>query len=311
MKKLVLAISTVSVLASGAGSWASSVVVPNSFTKGTTISASQMNANFSAAKNAIDDNQRQLTVNTDKLSALGAKLSTSSSCPTGMAQVGAICVDIYEASIVDKSGNAMDSIQAADVGGCQTTGNGCKGVIFAQSAKEAAPATGFNWFQANLACANSGKRLLTNAEWQAAATGTVDPGDKNDGNSMCNTGNDTDTGIIRPTGQAGSLSDQQNSCVSDWGIEDMIGNVNEFVSDWMPGKNPLGSPEQHGATHGNDRAKVVTIGEDNSGAGSQFPAVIIRGGSVGATGQGIFSFDAYRQPTITGDDIGFRCAMPL
>jgi formylglycine-generating enzyme required for sulfatase activity len=271
-----------------------------------------MNANFNAVKNAIDDNQQQLTtnqaniqLNTDKLSALDAKLSTSSSCPTGMAQVGAICVDIYEASIVDNSGNAMTSVEAANAG-CKTTGNGCKGVIFAKSVKEAAPAVEFNWFQANLACMNSGKRLLTNAEWQAAATGTVDPGDINSGNNMCNTGSTS----FRLTGHAGSLADQENSCVSDWGIEDMIGNVNEFVSDWMPGNTPIGSNQLHGATHGNDRAKVVSIG-GNEEDGSRFPAVVIRGGSTGASGQGIFSFDAFRQPTITLPDLGFRCALPL
>jgi formylglycine-generating enzyme required for sulfatase activity len=115
---------------------------------------------------------------------------------------------------------------------------------------------------------------------------------------------------IRLSGHAGSLSDQDDSCISDWGIEDMIGNVNEFVSDWMPGNKRIGSTETHGATHGIDRAKVVTI-RDNAEGGSQFPAVVIRGSSTGADGQGIFSIDAYRQPTITQNVIGFRCALPL
>ncbi len=314
MKKLTLAISAVSVLAGSTAIWANNLTVPNSFTKNTTISASQMNDNFGAVKNAVDDNDQKIKANAsiiqtnaNKLSALDAKISSSPNCPEGMTQVGAVCVDTYEASIVDENGDSMDTTSAANAG-CQTTGKGCKGVIIAKSVKNADPAVGFNWFQANLACANAGKRLLTNAEWQAAASGTVDPGNDNDGNanSLCNTFSKS---TIRKTGLAGSLADQQNSCVSDWGVEDMIGNVNEFVADWMPGNGAESESTHGGTTYGNDRSLVIHIG-DKEEDGSKFPAAILRGGSNGGN-PGVFSFDAIRQPTITGNNIGFRCAKPL
>ena len=263
MKKLTLAIGAVSVLAGNTMIWAGNLTVPNSFTKNTTISASEMNANFAAVKNEIDDNDQKINANlssiqsnANKLSALDAKVSGSPNCPEGMTQVGAICVDIYEASVVDKNGNPTNATQAAS-DGCETTGKGCKDVIVAQSVKDADPAVNFNWFQANLACANAGKRLLTNAEWQAAASGTFDPGNDNDGNanSMCNT-----SLSIRKTGLAGSLADQENSCVSDWGVEDMVGNVNEFVADWMPGNGSQSTSTHGGTTYGNDRSLVVSIG---------------------------------------------------
>ncbi len=314
MKKLTLAIGAVSVLASSAVIWAGNLTVPNSFTKNTTISASEMNANFAAVKNEVDDNDQKIKANVSsiqsnasKLSALDAKISGSPNCPEGMAQVGAICVDIYEASVVDSNGNPVDATQAA-IDGCEITGKGCRDVIVARSVKDADPAVNFNWFQANLACANAGKRLLTNAEWQAAASGTFDPGNDNDGNtnSRCNTSSLTKS--IRQTGLAGSLADQENSCVSDWGVEDMVGNVNEFVADWMPGNGAQSNATHGGTTWGNDRSKVDSIG-GNAVDDSKFPAVILRGGSWGDPG--VFSFDAFRQPTITGNDIGFRCAKSL
>jgi len=41
--------------------YASTVTIPNTFTSGTTISSSQMNANFTAVKTAVDDNDSRIT----------------------------------------------------------------------------------------------------------------------------------------------------------------------------------------------------------------------------------------------------------
>jgi formylglycine-generating enzyme required for sulfatase activity len=50
-----------------------------------------------------------------------------------------------------------------------------------------APALYLTWFQAQQACMSVGKRLPTNAEWQAAAAGTPDTGDADDHATTCNT----------------------------------------------------------------------------------------------------------------------------
>src|SRR5262249_40234931 len=87
------------------------------------------------------------------------------------------------------------------------------------------PTACITWFQAAQACALSGKRLLTNEEWQRAASGTPDPGTDN---------GTTDCAVSSPdvvnTGSRGN-------CVSNWGALDMVGSVDEWVADWAD-RNP-------------------------------------------------------------------------
>ena len=56
---------------------------------------------------------------------------------------------------------------------CSYTGNDCT-TIYAVSIPGVLPSANITWFQAQQACGNAGKRLLTNAEWQMAAAGTPD-----------------------------------------------------------------------------------------------------------------------------------------
>jgi hypothetical protein len=62
------------VFAAGYG-WASDVDIPNTFTSGTTAVAAEVNANFNAVKEAVDDNDARITTNTGDISDLQAQLT--------------------------------------------------------------------------------------------------------------------------------------------------------------------------------------------------------------------------------------------
>lgn len=180
----------------------------------------------------------------------GATHIPTHNCPPDSVRVGTTCVDTYEASVWEISPpltpakrtairriregtvtlanlTAVGAIQRGvasddyDAAGCPDTGNGCVNV-YAVSIPGVTPSRFITWFQAAAAARNSFKRLPTNAEWQTAALGTPDPGVA-PGPEDCNTnspGPDT-TGA-------------RANCVSNAGMFDMVGNVDEWVADWWP-----------------------------------------------------------------------------
>jgi formylglycine-generating enzyme required for sulfatase activity len=202
---------------------------------------------------------------------------------------------------------------ASDNYPCTDNGNDCSASaanpIYARSVVGVLPSAYATWFQALQACANSGKRLLTNAEWQMAAAGTTDPGSNNDPNAGCNTN-------FLSTANTGSSSGAgANACASNWDAYDMIGNLNEWVADWMHGSsgavwNP--STGNAGASYGGGLgdAMVGTNPADLQGTGSSnFPGAIYRGGAfAGGVSAGVFSVVTNVAPSYSGNNIGFRCA---
>ena len=109
-----------------------------------------------------------------------------------------------------------------DYAPCTQNGQNCANDIYAVSLPSEIPSANITWFQAQEACANAGKRLPTSAEWQVGANGTPDPG-PDDGTTDCN----SDTGSVTLTGA-------RSSCVSARGAFDMVGNLDEWVADWVP-----------------------------------------------------------------------------
>src|SRR5207245_9976635 len=89
-------------------------------------------------------------------------------------------------------------------------------------AADGKPSANITWFQAEQALANSGKRLPSNAEWQQAAAGTPDQG-ASPGPQDCN---------VNSSGPVATGS--RLNCVSAWGANDMVGNLDEWVADWVP-----------------------------------------------------------------------------
>jgi len=181
-------------------------------------------------------------------------------CPPDSVKSGNLCVDTYEASVWDIPPAQTAVIQKvkdgtvtlADLSGAGATQKGaatgtfsCTGTeygptfpndgnytapLYVASIPGVKPSTCISAYQAKAACEIAGKRLMSNAEWVAAATGTPDT-DSDNGTTDCNAF-DFAPGPVN----AGSRS----ACLSTAGAYDMIGNVWEwsegaFGTAWFRG----------------------------------------------------------------------------
>jgi hypothetical protein len=189
MHKLAVSIGAAAMTTFGAAAWATDLAVPNTFAPSTTISSSQMNANFSAVQtkvNAIMANtetsalKTAVDANTSGLSALNTTVGSQTtdvnnlkgnlangSCrandgtvDANAVRVGSVCVDKFR--------------QTVTIGTCSADGTTNCGSVTPSSGGAAGGTTGLSFSQAARACANAGKRLLTPGEWLMARTlGTV------------------------------------------------------------------------------------------------------------------------------------------
>jgi formylglycine-generating enzyme required for sulfatase activity len=220
-----------------------------------------------------------------------------------------IRVDIYEASVWSSpTGGTQFGVGAKDYP-CNDNGNDCADpskpaqMIFARSLPGVIPSSYITWFQAQQACANVEKRLLRNGEWQMAAAATPDPGTDN-GTTDCNIGT---AGAKVPTGS-------RSNCVSNFGVFDMVGNVNEWVEDWFEGDTtPFVACESSKCTadtnYGNDTMYGVNPATQQGLNSTNFPAALVRGNTfLSGKHAGVFSFDAVNAPSTHSFTRGFRCA---
>ena len=171
--------------------------------------------------------------------------------------------------------------------------------VFAVSIPGVLPSACITWFQAEQACALVGKRLLTNQEWQRAAAGTPRPANGvDDGLLECNIF--TARGVV----DAGSRA----NCVSSWGVFDMVGNVAEWVADWVDKNTPTncGNWNVGSGLLSNGTTCFGPGGDSNHDA---LPAALVRGDKYqGDIEAGVFALSASVDPTSAADQIGFRCA---
>ena len=258
-------------------------------------------------------------------------------CPPDSVKVGNACIDLYEASVwqIALSNTALvQKVQAGTATLADLTGGGatqlspsssCSPVypanfpndgnwtpvlgssppspgVYAVSISGVHPSACVTWFQANQACLLSGKRLLTNHEWQGAAAGTPDPGTDN-GTSDCN---------ISAAGDAVNTGSRSN-CKSSWGAFDMVGNVTEWVADWADRSvNCTDWTSQTGIAGGDFSCFGGPGTTGNAGETGNFnsiPGALIRGGSFryGANA-GVFAVRADGIPSDSSLLLGFRCA---
>lgn len=213
-------------------------------------------------------------------------LCAGNSADDVMVKVGSACIDRFESSIwTARTGGTQ--ITGAIPAACDANGKGCKGQIFARSKPGVAPRASITWFQAQQALANSGKRLPSNADWQMAVAGTPDS-------------NLTDCNV---NGGAPVSTGSKAACRSDWGANDMVGNLHEWVADWDAQADDCDNwPAGFGAD-------FTCFGSVGSPTPSRFPGALIRGGFFnGGPNAGPFAVDATVRPSVSNILVGFRGA---
>ncbi len=295
--------------------------VPHSFSADTTAMASEVNANFQALADAIDNIPAGATGATGETGATGAtgaagspdtadqvrgKFFSGSTCtdPNNpndiMVKVGPICMDKYEASVwtaADGTGtqygaSASEGLSPPvdDYPGTFPDNGNWTSPLYAVSKAGVSPSGAITWFQAQQACANNGKRLPTNAEWQMAAAGTPDPGATDDASTEC---------VVSGTNGGPFNTGARSACVSNWSVNDMIGNLWEWAAEWVPLSTAF---PNWGAFSGD------FMGLAGASTTDTIPGALQRGGSWhDADSSGIYAIHGTAGPTGSLGHNGFRC----
>lgn len=248
-----------------------------------------------------------------------AAQAQAAGCARDSVEVGSWCVDKYEASTWETTDNGVigrikrgrigsadqligkalrrgENVDDYDEADCPNTAEGCTR-LFAVSIPDVIPSNNITWFQAAAACRNSGKELLPNGVWQSAAFGTPDPGSAGDGVATCNTLTD---GPV-PTGSTGD-------CVSDIGAHDLVGNVWEWVENWIQNNQDLDITNFTTSEFGGD---IVAQVDEAFNRSFGFPAALLRGGDFSlGTSSGVFALLATDGPASASRFFGFRCGRP-
>jgi hypothetical protein len=132
------------------------------------------------------------------------------------------------------------------------------------------PMVGVSWETAAATCAGEGKRLCTGAEWEFACEGEEGlpyPYGHERSRSLCNQDR-----VVRD-GEKGVRGDVREpahpSCVSPFGVRDMVGNVDEWVS--RPHEASPNRSELRGGwwMTGRNRCRAATTSHDERYAGRQ------------------------------------------
>jgi hypothetical protein len=246
-----------------------------------------------------------------------------------MVKVGDSWIDRYEAWVCAGDLGCDPGYDVDGTGTCIPRGGVSKTTAsIACSTAGRGPTVRATWFQAAQMCANAGKRLCTNAEWQTAVSGTPDPGDGvtipggraalDACNVASNPGRVPNASASGRPANTGAHAD----CVSRFGAYDMIGNVSEWIADWWEAgpqwTTTDGAPAPTHAGSGGGPwppgyGDDMTLNLDGQAfSGSQWtpglPAAGLRGGhwDIG-TDAGAFALHLDSGPSLVSTNIGARC----
>ena len=223
------------------------------------------------------------------------------------AKHSAFWIDRYEVSVWEQPNGTGKNYGPADYPIAKNGQLSAGPTAYAVSKAGVQPSTSITWFQADVACRASGKRLPMSAEWGFAASGTVDPGASPGDNGTCRTSGTT----VRSTGECAA-------CTSVWGVQDMIGNLSEWTSEWYaspPTTMGSGLPQwaaPWGDGYADDlTANIASIAGMPAGWMTGAPAVMLRGGYVGENAAaGVFALNLTLSPSNFYNFGGFRCVIP-
>lgn len=262
--------------------------------------------------------------------AVSARSGRTISCQRGNDQVvrvgtgpSAFWIDAFEASVWTNPEGTSGSRARADVpwgafeddfpegfpdnGRWSDPPTGVSQPLYAVSRAGVRPTAFITWFQAQEACRLSGKQLPTGEQWLTSAQGTPARSGDPTTTGSCNTGNPTGP---RVTGLASRPAPR--NCISAWGAQDMVGNLQEWNAEWFAG---LGVPAPITEAFWPDmigREKTYNI---VSGARSTdpmrtvgLPSAALRGGEWNEGG--VFYLDLAESPANSGTSTGFRCVIP-
>ena len=235
-------------------------------------------------------------------------------CGPDAVPAGTVCLDLFESSVwrvpdphttnaslvakiqlgtasqadLTAAGATQLGTLVDDYAPCTDNGQNCADDIYAVSLPAVVPASNITWFQAEEACANAGKRLPTSAEWQFGATGTPDAGPDN-GTTNCNSNS-----------LSVSLTGVRKDCASARGAFDMVGNLDEWVADWVPLSTAC-------STWGGLSDDFMCLFGASTSA--LFPGALLRGGVFrNRTSAGPLAVVGSGGPFNSRPFIGFRCA---
>jgi len=172
-------------------------------------------------------------------------------------------------------------------GVCSSPTQELGGPVFTNPGFASNPVVGVTWDQAQAYCGWVQGSLPTEAQWEKAARGA-------NGNSYPWGNSDPTCDLLNFANCYGRTTNVNNYALgkSPFGLYDMAGNVFEWVFDWYDAAYYAQSPADHPT--GPDSGKYRGV------RGSSFESADI---------QALSAIRRFNEPTDSGRDIGFRCAV--
>ena len=201
----------------------------------------------------VKQTQRQLTDEEQKFTSISPSV-----CPENMVEInGEFCQNVVETCLyyVDHEGNHVDPPEGDKSGRCGEYAKSkcvskfehkhfCIDKYEGHVKKGDVPQSWLSFYDAEKMCKENGLRLCTSSEWAFAAEGpNMHPYPYGDGyhrdKTACNFDHTQDIDVFQAKQKNDRIAQELDKllvpagsmerCVSDWGVHDLAGNLDEFV----------------------------------------------------------------------------------